>query len=311
MSDDRWRWNFDDEGRPTSRPPAENVPGGPPKMSRRRRRRLGPTIAAVAVLVVLLAVALHRTSGPSARTRAIDRGVGVLDRRPAESDAKAVASVLAYTPFVRTGAERGHDVALTFDDGPGPYTPQILDVLRRAHVHATFFEIGELMRYFGASTEREAREGDVIGDHTETHPFMAELSAREQYNELFEARARIEALGGGRPVLFRPPYGSYNHTTLKELRRLHMLMVLWTVDTNDYQLPGVRTIVSRVLAGAKPGAIILLHDGGGDRAETVAALPAIIRGLRKRGLHPVTIPRLLREDPPPHGEALPPNLSGD
>ncbi len=305
-----WRWNFDDDPRHSHRPPPEYVPGGVDERQRRRRRRLGPTLFVVAVLIVALAVSLHH-SGPSRTTRMVDRGIGVLGHKPVESNAKAIASVLAYTPFVRAGADRGHDVALTFDDGPGPYTPQILDVLRRAHVQATFFEIGELMRYFGASTEREASEGDVIGDHTETHPFMATLSGREQYNELFEDRARIEALGGGRAQLFRPPYGSFNHTTLRELHRLHMLMVLWTVDTSDYQLPGVKAIVQRVLEGAKPGAIILLHDGGGNRSETVAALPAIIRGLRKRHLHPVTIPRLLREDPPPHGEPVPTSLAGD
>jgi peptidoglycan/xylan/chitin deacetylase (PgdA/CDA1 family) len=90
-----------------------------------------------------------------------------------------------------------------------------------------------------------------------------------------------------------------------------MLMVLWSVDTGDFQLPGVQAIVQRALAGAHPGAIILLHDGGGNRAETIAALPAIIRGLRARGLEPVTVPRLLRDNPPAHGQPVPTSLSGD
>ena len=92
-------------------------------------------------------------------------------------------------------------------------------------------------------------------------------------------------------MLFRPPYGSFNAVTLAQLRQLHLLMVLWSVDTGDYLQPGVEAIVQHALAGAQPGAIILMHDGGGNRSETIAALPAIIKGLRERGLQPVTVPR--------------------
>jgi peptidoglycan/xylan/chitin deacetylase (PgdA/CDA1 family) len=212
---------------------------------------------------------------------------------------------------VRAGGDRGRDVALTFDDGPGPYTPGVLNVLEQHHVPATFFAIGKMERYFSPSTSRELRDGDVVGDHTETHPMMAQLSAHEQHEQLFEQLARIELLGGPRPRLFRPPYGSFNATTLRELHALGLLMVLWSVDTSDYQQPGVAAIVHRVLAGAHPGAIFLLHDGGGIRTQTIAALPYIIRGLRMRGYRPVTVPQLLLDDPPPAGQPLPPSLAGD
>jgi peptidoglycan/xylan/chitin deacetylase (PgdA/CDA1 family) len=230
---------------------------------------------------------------------------------PPHDENAAVNAVLAYTPFVKEGGTRGRDIALTFDDGPGPYTPEVLSVLERFHVHATFFAIGKMLRYFSASTVREIKDGDVIGDHTETHPEMATLSAHDQHEELFEQIARIELLGGRRPVLFRPPYGSFNATTMRELRSLHLLMVLWSVDASDYLQPGVPVIVQRALAGAHPGAIILLHDAGGDRTQTVAALPTIIRDLRARGFRLVTVPQLLKDDPPPAGQPLPPNLSGD
>ena len=211
---------------------------------------------------------------------------------PENADQAAVSAVLAYTPFVATGSSRARDVALTFDDGPGPYTPQVLSVLERLHVHATFFVIGKMLQYFSASAVREIHDGDVIGDHTETHPMMASLSAHEQREELLEQIIRVEALGGSRPDLFRPPYGSFNATTLHELHALHLLMVLWTVDTGDYLQPGVPAIVQRALAGARPGAIILLHDAGGTRTQTIAALPAIIRGPAR--------PRLpSRHRPPP------------
>ncbi len=228
-----------------------------------------------------------------------------------ESPSAAVKAVLAYTPFVKEGGDRGRDIALTFDDGPGPYTPALLDVLERLHVHATFFEIGEMLRYFSASTLRELRDGDVIGDHTQTHPEMATLAAHAQHEELFEQILQIELLGGPRPILFRPPYGSYDATTMRQLRALHLLMVLWSADTDDYLQPGVAVIVQRALAGAHPGAIILMHDAGGTRTQTIAALPIIIQRLRARGFHLVTVPELLRDDPPPSGQTLPSSLRGD
>ena len=151
----------------------------------------------------------------------------------------------------------------------------------------------------------------MIGDHTENHPALAKLSPHDQREELLEQIARIELLGGKRPVLFRPPYGSFNATTMAELKALHLLMVLWSVETGDYAQPGVEAIVQRALAGAGPGAIILMHDAGGTRTQTVAALPGIITGLRARGYRIVTVPQLLMDNPPPAGEPLPKSLSGD
>ena len=229
----------------------------------------------------------------------------------AAREREAVEHVLSYTPAVTAGGDHGDQVALTFDDGPGPYTQQLVHVLNEFGVKATFFVIGLEEQWFSEGTRLELRSGDVIGDHTETHPMMALLSAHEQHEELFEQIARVELVGAPRPQLFRPPYGSFDATTFKELRRLHLLMVLWSTDTSDYTKPGVSTIVRSALSGVHAGSIILMHDAGGDRSETIAALPAIIRGLRKRGLHPVTVPRLLLDDPPPRGQPVPTSLAGD
>ncbi len=281
---------------------------------RRRRAAAGIVVVAVLALIAAAASGSHHTT-PRARATATPRKqrAKALTPPPIPENAQdaTVASVLKYTPFVKAGSERAREVALTFDDGPGPYTPGVLDVLERLHVHATFFEIGEMLRYFSASSLRELRDGDVIGDHTETHPEMARLSAHQQREELFEQLARIELLGGQRPTLFRPPYGSYDATTMRELRKLHLLMVLWSVDTDDYLQPGVSAIVQRALAGAHPGAIVLMHDAGGTRTQTIEALPTIIRLLRARGYRLVTVPRLLRDDPPPPGQTLPSSLDGD
>jgi len=281
-----------------------------------RRRRAAAALVVVVVLA-LIAAAASGSHHTSPRARATSTGPKQRAKAPASpplpenAQDATVASVLKYTPFVKEGSERAREIALTFDDGPGPYTPGVLEVLERLHVHATFFEIGEMLRYFSASTLRELRDGDVVGDHTETHPEMARLSAHQQREELFEQLARIELLGGQRPTLFRPPYGSYDATTMRELRKLHLLMVLWSVDTDDYLQPGVSAIVQRALAGAHPGAIILMHDAGGTRTQTIEALPTIIRRLRARGYRLVTVPQLLRDDPPPPGQTLPSSLDGD
>jgi peptidoglycan-N-acetylglucosamine deacetylase len=283
-----------------------------------RRRRAGAGLLVFALLLLLIAaIASHGgTRHPKVGATVHHR----LEAAPSEAaraaaslkaEQKAVDSVLAYTPAIRSGGPTGNEVALTFDDGPGPYTTQLVAILDRLHVKATFFAIGSQEQYFSAGTIAEIRSGDAIGDHTESHPMMASLSPHDQYEQLFDQMAQIELTGGTRPRIFRPPYGSFNATTFRELHHLRLLMVLWSVDTADYTLPGVSAIVQRALAGAGPGAIILMHDGGGNRSETLAALPAIVSGLRKRGLHPVTVPRLLMDDPPRHGLPLPRSLAGD
>jgi peptidoglycan/xylan/chitin deacetylase (PgdA/CDA1 family) len=284
-------------------------------LAQMRRRRTAAALLLV-VLAVILALALsgssHRTrSSASSRTGPSGAASPVSPPNPEVERNAAVSRVLAYTPFVRAGGGHGREIALTFDDGPGPYTPEVLGVLERFHVQATFFAIGKMERYFSVSTIRELHDGDVVGDHTQSHPMLALLSAHDQREELFEQLLRIEVLGGDRPRLFRPPYGSYNATTMRELHALHLLMVLWSADTQDYRQPGVSTIVQRALEGAQPGAILLMHDGGGNRAQTVAALPQIITRLRARGYRLVTVPELLMKDPPPAGLPLPPQLSGD
>jgi peptidoglycan-N-acetylglucosamine deacetylase len=329
----RWHWDFEDahggrrsrDSSPTPPPAPAPAPLPAParespreRLTRFRRRRaalfLG-LVAVIAVIVAALSGSGHRRVSPASAAQAelarVHRLPASAPSGPESEQSGAVSSVLAYTPFVRQGGTRGREVALTFDDGPGPYTPEVLSVLERFHVRATFFAIGRMERYFSASTVREIQDGDVIGDHTENHPALGKLSPHDQREELLEQIARIELLGGKRPVLFRPPYGSFNATTMVELKALHLLMVLWSVDTGDYLQPGVPVIVERALAGAHPGAIILMHDAGGTRTQTVAALPGVITGLRARGYRLVTVPQLLKDNPPPAGQPLPKSLSGD
>ena len=286
-----------------------------------RRRRAGALLTAALTLlaVVLLAAsggganrgqqakssrAAHRSE--TARSRRASAARALLDRQNA-----AIDRLLARQPFISAGGSEQREIALTFDDGPGPYTPRLLDQLQRLHAPATFFEVGFMIHYFYDSLERQLRIGAVVGDHTEQHPMMALLPAAQQANQIIAQTQQLHRYRAPYPRLYRPPYGSFNHATFAILHRLHMLMVLWSVDTDDYLRPGVDAIVSRALAGAKPGAIILMHDAGGERSETIAALPRIVHALRSRGYNLVTIPELVLEDPPQGHQPTPTSLAGD
>lgn len=312
------------ERRPSNAPRAEAGAGHgsstvPAAVFLRRRRRAALSVAVLVAAVALIA-GLATGAGSGARrhlrSTAVPAPVGFFARIGAlagtgrgsfqaselAAENAAIDRTLRYTPFVRIAGSEKREVALTFDDGPGPYTPQVLAALARAHAPATFFEIGFMLRWFHDSTSAIVARGDPIGDHTETHPPMSELSSSAQRSELLDQAAAISRYGAPFPRLFRPPYGVYDDTTLALLHRYGMLMVMWTVDSNDYLRPGVASIVHRVLTGARPGAIILLHDAGGNREQTVDAIPKIVRGLRARGYRLVTVPRLLLDDPAPRDQ---------
>jgi peptidoglycan/xylan/chitin deacetylase (PgdA/CDA1 family) len=261
------------------------------------RRRL---VAAGVVLAVLLtpfwilsasASKKLRSARISSGVRAVLRGERVL--RGAARRRRAVESLLTEDPVLREAPGAGREVALTFDDGPGPYTDQILDILIRSRAPATFFPVELAIEEYPDQIRREAEAGFVIGDHTESHVKMAGLSPAEQESQLLEQADDLQRLGVPFPLLFRPPFGEYDADTLKLLRRENMLMVLWTVETADYERPGEGAIRQRVLEEVHPGAIVLLHDGGGDRSETVTALPKVISELRARNYKLVTVPQLV------------------
>ncbi|MEO7786565.1 MAG: polysaccharide deacetylase family protein, partial [Sphingomicrobium sp.] len=211
------------------------------------------------------------------------------------------------TPYVvrRTGYKPGL-VALTFDDGPDPtWTPQILDVLHAKGVPATFFVIGENAMEHPLLLDRIVAEGSEIGNHTFTHPNLASASARTTRIELNATQRLVEAYTGRSTRLFRAPYfGDAEPTTSNELipaliaQQSGYTNVGLHVDPDDWMRPGADAIVERTLsqvAAATPensGQIVLLHDGGGDRAETIAALPRIIDGLRAKGYLLVPVSQL-------------------
>jgi peptidoglycan/xylan/chitin deacetylase (PgdA/CDA1 family) len=187
---------------------------------------------------------------------------------------------------VFNGSRDGKDVALTFDDGPSTYTPQFLKVLADHHVHATFFEIGEQVPTYPSMVRDIVEQGNEVEDHSLHHEDAPGEDSIKQTRDL------IEGASGFKPCMFRPPGGYEPSSTLAAAEALDMVSVIWDVDTRDWTLPGSDAIYATATS-AKPGSIVLMHDGGGDRSETLAALPRIIENLKSRGFHLVTMTHLL------------------
>jgi peptidoglycan-N-acetylglucosamine deacetylase len=184
-------------------------------------------------------------------------------------------------------------VALTFDDGPWPGdTEAVLRVLRRERVHATFFMVGSLVADRPQVVRAVVEAGHVVADHSFTHPTepaFADLAPGRVEAEIAQAAEALRE-AGARPTLFRPPGGSTDDEVALEAWRQHQRVVLWSVDPHDWDAARTPKQIARdVLRRVRPGSIVLLHDGGGDGDDTVAALPKIIRGIRKMGLDLVTL----------------------
>ncbi len=233
-------------------------------------------------LIVLGAVVLPAAARPHS-----SRTLPPLRYRP-------IGCVATGPAIDHTHGPRRREVALTFDDGPSIYTRRFVQMLRANGAVATFFTIGDQIgSEYGSVLHEELRGGDALGDHTWTHPDLNVLSAGAVRAQLSSTRSRIDAVSGYTPCVFRPPYGSYDATVLGVARSLGLDTVTWEVDPADYTLPGVAAIEQRVLAQARPGSLILSHDGGGPRSQTLAAYPHIIAALRARGYRFVTVPQLL------------------
>jgi peptidoglycan/xylan/chitin deacetylase (PgdA/CDA1 family) len=198
-------------------------------------------------------------------------------------------------PLISQGSSAKPEIALTFDDGPNPtYTPQVLNILQQYGVSATFFVIGDQVQAYPNLVQQEHAAGHIIGDQSWNHPHLTTLAAADIHTQLSNTSGAIEQATGVRPSFFRPPYGAYNYQVLLQASNLGLQPILWSVDPQDWNgPPSSNTIVQRILNEAKNGSIILMHDGGGDRSQTVAALPTIITHLRGRGYQLVTVQQLV------------------
>jgi peptidoglycan/xylan/chitin deacetylase (PgdA/CDA1 family) len=244
-----------------------------------------PTSAAAAPTLV---VTHARTSSQDLATtifRVFDDGIGPPSTAEALSLPFITLAPVASTALTKT-------IYLTFDDGPNPtWTPEILSLLEEYGAHASFFVIGEDAKRWPGLVEREALDGDTIGDHTWSHPTLTDMSASDVYVELGRDQNLITTLTGETPTLWRPPYEAFNPAVVGIATGLGMKMQLWSVDTGDWQLPGTAVIVLRVMAALHNGMVVLFHDGGGyTRSETVAAVAILIPELEAAGYRLAALP---------------------
>ncbi|MFI6492294.1 glycosyltransferase [Streptomyces sp. NPDC050564] len=196
-----------------------------------------------------------------------------------------------------TARVKARTIALTFDDGPDPvWTPRILDVLRRNHVHATFFVVGTEVVAHPELVRRIVADGHQIGIHTFTHPDLARLAPWQRSLELRETQLAVAGAAGVTTALLRPPFSSRNDalddadwSVLEQADAAGYVTVLSTKDAEDWQRPGADRILSHATPHGHAGQIVLMHDGGGDRSQTVAALSALVPRLKAQGFRFATV----------------------
>ena len=229
-------------------------------------------------------------------------GLGRPSFPPAWAQHRALNQVLARHQIVSCGGGRGDAVALTFDDGPSPYSMRILAILRRNGAHATFFDVGNRLAYWPQAAHVEARLGGV-GNHTWSHAHLTRLPHWLVWLQLMRTQYEVASQVGWKPRLFRTPYAEHSRATDDISLRLGLVEVFWNVDAQD-DVPHARVgrIVRNVERGLRPGSIILLHDL---HPWTLRALPTILQAIRLRGLRAVSVQELLAIDPPAPGQRCP------
>jgi peptidoglycan-N-acetylglucosamine deacetylase len=191
----------------------------------------------------------------------------------------------------------GPYIAMTFDDGPSPETtPRLLDILKQRNIKATFFMIGQNAERNPAIVQRILAEGHEIGNHSWTHPQLSKLSDDRVTEEVNKTQAAIKNACGYTPVLLRPPYGAITARQKQWIeQQFGLSVIIWSVDPFDWKRPGASVIEQRILAGARPGAIILSHD---IHKQTVDAMPATLDALAAKGFKFVTVSQLIAMNKP-------------
>jgi len=216
----------------------------------------------------------------------------------------------ATTPSAKSSAKssakpycaRYKCIALTFDDGPWPYTPALLDTLKKHKAKATFFVLGRKVANRMALTRRIQREGHEIGNHTWDHPILTELSDEQIVDEITSTQEIIHQATGKYPTMMRPPSGAVDERVSAHMAELGLPIIKWHVQTLDFKARDVKVIRDRVLRGAKRNSIVLLHD---IVPETVKAMPQVLTQLKKKGYRFVTVSRLLQGRMPKPGRVYP------
>lgn len=213
----------------------------------------------------------------------------------AEGDA-ALARFANKRRAVYCGGKAKKWVALTFDDGPGPYTRKMLSILRRAQLPATFFVVGRNVASYKPGLMAEQAYGSPIGNHSWSHPLLTSMGYQDQRDQLASTNHAIRSATGDRVRFFRPPYGAHDAATDKIAWGLQMPIILWNIDSEDSLGANSKKISRLVKQGLKPGSIILMHENHG---QTIRAMKyTIVPALKKSGMTAVTVPQMLAGNPP-------------
>ena len=186
-------------------------------------------------------------------------------------------------------------IALTFDDGPGPYTEKLLDILDKYDAKATFFLIGSKVSARANTLRRIQSRGHQLGNHSWSHPELNKVSAEQLASEIDQTNNAIKQAVGTKPNIIRPPYGAFNRAVLEQFRQRGMSAVVWSVDTRDWADRNSEIVCSRAVAGARNGAVILMHD---IHPTSVNAVPCILNSLKQQGYSFVTVQNLIGDMTP-------------
>lgn len=257
-------------------------------MSRKLGAFINAGIGVSAVFVVAGVVALGMAQADQASASGPDSKVSSMPKATpkatpstaptAQTPSAPVASTSnkpAGNPTATAVAGGNKVVFLTFDDGPDPvWTPRVLEVLAKYDAHATFFELGSMQSAHPGIRDQVLAAGNTIGNHSISHAQLTKVSAAKRHHEIYD---------GPQSKCFRPPYGAANAKVRADIKAAGMVPVLWDIDTVDWQRPGKKAIVNSILTQARSGSVVLMHDAGGDRSQTVAALDQVLETLTAQG----------------------------
>lgn len=249
------------------------------------------------VTVTIAASATDRLltdTGRVARTATLTPLSPVAPVKPSPEPTPTSGSVVPQ-PDGKVDCRKARCIALTFDDGPGPFTTTLLSHLKRANVPATFFVLGQQVETYPKVARAIATAGHEIGVHTWDHRMLTRLDAAQVHDEITSSIRIVKQVTGARPTLLRPPYGETNATVAAQAKQAKVAQILWNVDTLDWKTRNTKKTIAAALKQTKRGSILLLHD---IHKTSVAAVPEIIEGLREAGYTFVTVSQLLGRTKP-------------
>lgn len=272
-------------------------------MALSRKRHLQLIIAILlgtALLCAAIAIgfALTRTTGSSQQKSTASASSSTSKTQPSQtvspsSDPTTTSTTPTPSPTPTrepVDCSKEKCVALTFDDGPGSKTPELLDILAKEKVPATFMLVGRAVKTYPDIVAREVKEGHVLANHTWSHPQLTKISDSKINKEISSTLEAIrKAVPNAEVNLTRPPYGAFNSRVTAALKSLKQSVILWDVDTLDWKNRNPQSVLEQVKKQTKAGSIILMHD---IHPTTIQAVPDIIKYLRSQGYTLVTVPEL-------------------